>query len=84
MKLFVCSIFDRGVQSFGQPLFVPHTNAAVRSFIDEVNRPAPDNNLYNHSDDFDLYLIAEYDDSTGVFSVNSPSILIRAKDGRKD
>lgn len=63
--LEVVSVFDRAVGGYGRPFFVPSIGAAVRSFIDEVNRDAPDNPMHKHPDDYDLFHIGSFDDSIG-------------------
>lgn len=80
MILFVVSVKDRAADVFNRPFFVPHRNVAIRDFTDEVNRVAGDNQLNKHPDDFDLYLLGEFDDSSGSFVNNDPQVLVRAKD----
>lgn len=82
MNLIVVSVYDRASEVFGRPAFIPARGAAVRSFTDEVNRVAPDNELNRHPDDFDLYVLAEFEDSKGVFSPidGGPVVLVRGKD----
>jgi hypothetical protein len=80
MNLFVVSIKDRAAEVFNRPFFVPHRNVAIRDFTDEVNRSATDNQLNKHPDDFDLYLLGEFDDNAGEFIMSTPQILVRAKD----
>ena len=80
MFLFVVSVKDRAADVFNRPFFVPHRNVAIRDFTDEVNRAAADNQLNKHPDDFDLYLLGEFNDSTGEFSISQPQVLVRAKD----
>jgi len=80
MILFVVCVKDRAADVFNRPFFVPHRNVAIRDFTDEVNRVAGDNQLNKHPDDFDLYLLGEYDDSRGAFVNNEPQVLVRAKD----
>jgi len=80
MILFVVSVKDRAADVFNRPFFVPHRNVAIRDFTDEVNRAAGDNQLNKHPDDFDLYLLGEFDDTRGVFVNNEPQVLVRAKD----
>lgn len=81
MQHFVVSVQDRASGVFNRPFFVPHRNIAVRDFTDEVNRVAADNQLNKHPDDFDLYLLGQFDDNTGTFtSEGSPVVLVRAKD----
>ena len=80
MQFIVC-VKDRAAEVFNRPFFVPHRNVAVRDFTDEVNRSSPDNALNKHPDDFDLYLLGQFDDSTGAFiREGSPTVLVRAKD----
>lgn len=82
MKRCVCAVFDSAVGAYGQPFFVPAVGAATRSFSDEVNRAAPDNSLHNHPDDYVLAYLADFDESSGVFSVPESGlrVLARGKD----
>jgi hypothetical protein len=80
MKIYVCAVFDSALQAFANPIFVPSTGLAVRSFTDEVNRSDSSNPMNKHPSDFEIYSIAEYDDSTGLFLNNEPSLLARGKD----
>ena len=80
MKLILCSVKDRAADAFGRPMFVPSTGVASRSFSDEVNRAADDNQLYSHPDDFDLYEFGEFDDNTGQFELyEQPKLLSLGK-----
>jgi len=77
----VVSVFDRAAQLYGQPVFVQAPGVAVRSFGDEVNRPGVENQMHQHPDDFDLFLLGQFDDESGLFLVDDgPSILARGKD----
>jgi len=69
MKLVLCSVKDRAADAYGRPMFVPSSGVAIRSFSDEVNRAADDNQLHNHPDDFDLYEFGVFDDNTGQFEI---------------
>ena len=80
MKLILCSVKDRAADAFGRPMFVPSTGVAIRSFSDEVNRAADDNQLYSHPDDFDLYEFGDFDDNTGQFELyEQPKLLSLGK-----
>jgi len=80
MKLTLCTVKDRAADAFGRPMFVPSTGVAIRSFADEVNRQAEDNQMYNHSDDFDLYELGTFDDNTGLFDLHEqPKLLTLGK-----
>lgn len=81
MIRLVVAVRDSAVGVFGQPFFVTARAQAIRSFSDEVNRVAADNDLNKHPGDFELFALAEYDDLTGRFgSIGDPEMLIRAKD----
>lgn len=83
MIMIVVSIKDLGSQLFSRPQFVPAVGVALRSFMDEVNRvPSPQmpNDLYSHSDDFELYELATFDDTTGDFTPHErPKLIAQAK-----
>lgn len=81
MLHFVVSVKDRAADVYNRPFFVLHLNVAIRDFTDEVKRVASDNPLNKHPDDFDLYLLGEFDDNSGQFKADpSPHVLARAKD----
>lgn len=80
MQLTLCTVKDRAADAFGRPMFVPSTGVAIRSFSDEINRQSEDNQMYNHSDDFDLYELGTFDDNTGIFSLHEqPKLLTLGK-----
>lgn len=63
MKL-VYAVRDRAVDVFGQPIFCLAQGEALRSFMDEVNRPG--SAINSHPEDYDLYLIGSFDETTGA------------------
>lgn len=73
--LFVCSIFDRKVASYGRPMFARAVGEAMRIFRDEVNRAAEDNILYKHPEDFDLFLVGKFDEESGRLHPQDPMML---------
>jgi len=79
----VLAVFDTATRSFMRPFYFPHVGGAVRSFIDEVNSENPDGVLNKHPEDYELHLLASFDEETGVFENVSPEmdvVLIRGKD----
>ncbi len=76
----IVSVKDSAAQAFGRPIFVPAVAVAIRSFRDEVNRKDSTEDMARHPDDFELYELGSFDDSTGVIEVISPRIVARAKD----
>lgn len=76
MVRIVLAVFDVQAQSFGQPIFVPAKGVGIRTVADEVNRPAPDNILFQHSADFRLFELGEWDDATGIFKCHQLPVLV--------
>lgn len=76
MKLLAVTCRDRKVDSFGQPIFAQSRGAAIRSFSDEINRAAPENMLYQHPGDFDLYELGTYDTDTGKLTQHDAPVQI--------
>lgn len=72
MRLYVFSVRDIKADSFGQPFYSTSKGQAVRSFSDEVNRAAQDNLLYQHPEDFELFILGEFDTDDGVFHTTRP------------
>jgi hypothetical protein len=80
MIQIICAVKDRAADAFGRPLFVPSVGLAIRSFSDEVNRSDSENQMFNHSDDFDLYEIGSFDDNTGIIECHpQPKLLSLGK-----
>jgi len=83
MQLVIVAVKDRAADAFMRPFFVPTANMAIRSFMDEVNRDAPDNQLFAHPDDFDLYEIGIFDDSNGrIISHDDMKVLMLGKQAK--
>lgn len=74
--LIVLAIKDRAVDMYGRPIFMQAIGQAVRAFADEVNRAAPENQMYSHPDDFDLYELGTFDEHTGKFEGNEMPELV--------
>lgn len=80
MKQVVMCVKDRAADTFGRPFNVPAVAAGVRSFTDEINRSADDNQMYKHADDFDLFELGVFDDTTGLYECGAPTLVVRGKD----
>lgn len=80
MIYLVLCIKDRAADAFGQPMFVASKGGAIRSFGDEINRKEPNNQLAAHPEDFDLYELGTYDDSSASFECSSPRLVVVGKD----
>lgn len=73
MKLNVYSMFDSAAKAFTRPMFFNLDGEAIRAFQTEANRK--DSPVCNFPDQFTMFHIGTYDDSTSVFvSVNPRSL----------
>lgn len=80
MKKYMCAVRDTAADAFMAPFCVPNTALAVRSFRDEVNRSDTGNMMNQHPEDFELYVIGEYEEDHGVVNAIEKQLLIRGKD----
>lgn len=78
--LVIVAVRDSAAGGFGRPVFSASTGVAARSFSDEVNRVADDNQMNKHPGDFELWKIGEYDDVSGVVTSCEHLFLARGKD----
>lgn len=72
MKLEIFAVRDRATDQFGNPMFLISQGQALRSFADEINRAAADNQMYMHPDDFDLYYLGQFETNDGLFTSVKP------------
>lgn len=72
----VCAVYDKAAESFMNIFAVQSRGLAMRGFIDEVNRESDTNSLYRHSDDYGLYLVARFDEVSGLMAPVSPPELL--------
>jgi len=77
MKLIMAAIHDGKSESFGRPLFFRSYGEAERAFGDVVNDGKSD--YARHPEDFTLFEVAAFDDSTGVVvPLAAPRVLATA------
>lgn len=70
-QLIVVSVYDRAMDAFARPFFVPALGAAIRAFQDEVNRA--ESPMCSHADDYDLFELGTFDEDSGKFqNLNEP------------
>ena len=80
MIQIILSVKDTAAQAFGRPMFLPSSAVGVRSFRDEINRSDANNEMFKHPEDFELYELGTYDDSTGIIECPGLRLVARAKD----
>lgn len=81
MIMYIIAVRDNAVETYMQPSFVAHNGAAIRAFMDHCKNPESD--FAKHPEDYDLFSLGEFDDSTGLFSPpfgGQPIRLMRAID----
>lgn len=78
----IVAVKDTAIQAFATPFTVPASAAAVRSLRDEVNNPSSESDVRKHPEDFELYALATFSESTGEIVANEsgPVLICRAKD----
>jgi len=74
MNLKVFSIYDAKAKAFQSPFYMVTLGQALRAFDDLVNEK--DSFVNKHPEDFQLYHIAEYDDSNATFQNRVPLNMI--------
>lgn len=69
MKMPIVAVRDSAAGVFQHVQACQSKGGFIRSFADEVNRPAEDNLLYKHPADYEVFLIGEFDSETGRITV---------------
>lgn len=69
MKMQVYAIYDRISTTFAQPHCAINNNTAIRNCTDLIRR---DEQLKAHVSDYQLFHIAEYDDTSGSIEPVKP------------
>lgn len=82
MKLALFSVRDSAAEAFMRPFPAPTAGMAVRNFTDEANRADPQNPMYAHPSDYELYHVGFFDEETGKLEPIDPVMVVRAKDCR--
>ncbi|AXL15165.1 nonstructural protein [Microviridae sp.] len=79
MKYVIGAVRDSKADVFNRPIFMQSVGVMIRSFQDEVNRAADDNQMFKHPGDFAIYELGSYDDVTAVMEMHEqPKLLVQA------
>lgn len=62
--LHVFSIYDKKVGNYSAPFYSNHVANATRIFSDLVNTPNSDSLINKYPEDYDLYKVGIFDDTT--------------------
>lgn len=80
MKHCVFCVKDRLADVFGQPFQQANNQSAIRAFKDSVNSVGDTNMLNKHPDDFDLYVLGTFDDTSGMYATGVPEVICLGKE----
>lgn len=72
MKMQLVATRDIVNKTYGPPVTVIHVQQAVRDFLVEARRPEYNNRLWTNPADFELWHIAEYDDTDATIANSGP------------
>lgn len=70
MKTKLFCVYDSKAECYGTPFFMPTRGMAERAFGNLVNDPQ--SSIHRNPEDFTLYEVGEFDDSTGVVNATLP------------
>jgi len=77
MKLKIFSLYDEKAQVFNTPQYLAHKGEAIRML--QTTLGAKESMMSKYPEDFNLYCLGTYDDSTGkIISNDIPELVIRA------
>lgn len=77
----ILTVKDRALDIYNLPFTQQTVAQAVRGFTDEVNSDPSRSGVAQHPDDYDLYLIGHYDDTTGALHpLEQLELVVRGKD----
>ncbi len=77
MRLRAFSIFDQKAKAYMAPYFFGEVGQSTRAFTDMVNDP--DHLLGKHPEDYVLYEVGQFDDSTGKLEAyDGPELVVTA------
>lgn len=74
----VCAVRDSASGAYMRPFCAATSGVAVRSFSDEAVREGSE--IKKHPSDYELWLLAEWDEESGQFNQVAPRCLARAAD----
>lgn len=72
--MIMIAIYDSAAQVYSTPVFVQSRGVALRSFQDLVNNK--DNQYNAHPEHFSLFMLGDYDESSGLVSPSKSPLLI--------
>lgn len=77
----IFAVRDAKVEAFLQPFFTQTAGSAIRSISEVVNDPQ--HTFAKHHGDYALYKLGEFDDESGVFLPETPTLVSSLTDLRE-
>ncbi len=74
MHYYMYSVFDSKAGAFLTPFFMSTEGMALRAVSDMVKDPK--SMFHRHADDFSLYQMGEFEDTTGVIVAQHPQAIL--------
>lgn len=78
--LIAVAVLDQKVGAFSPPMFVRSRGEGIRSFLDACGDPKT--SLHSHPEDYQLFVLGSFEDSTGALVPQTPELLV-AGEARK-
>lgn len=72
MKLKMFAVYDQKAEAYMNPFVMQTKGQAIRAWSDTVNND--DTQFFKHPEDFTLFELAEYDDSTGAVTMHQAKV----------
>lgn len=77
----ILTVKDRALDIYNLPFTQTTVAQAVRGFTDEINSDPERSGIAKHPDDYDLYLIGQYDETTAeLIPYETIELVVRGKD----
>lgn len=73
-KLKAFAVFDTKLNTFNAPMFLQHVGQAERMFEEIANDPQ--SIVCKHPADFQLFIVGDFDDVSGVLTAQTPPVQI--------
>lgn len=70
----ICAVFDRKISMFDNPISCRHVGETIREF--ELLKKDANTKFGKNPEDFELYKIGNYDESTGELTAIKPEQLL--------
>lgn len=69
MLVQIFTIYDAKTEAFLQPFFSQAKGSAIRAFTDSVNDKTGESQFASHPEDYTLFHLGSFDDSTATFDL---------------